>query len=333
MFDLIYKKAVVEDKSGNPVLDRNGKPVEKIIKRTPEEIKALSKEERSDLNLIHKKWGGGRFMSMRLNSFISNEGERVTHVLLEFGITDANDKLTECNKIYMKLPEFAWFCELLKSGMMRERVERTCKKVYVDARKAYEEAVEEAAKRGLEKPDYREFLPTQKDYSVPVYTDYGGSEKECRVLKVYTGWSFKENKRSEMICFEAGKGPGKKNAKGGIQPHGWTKDNSSRVMVGFTDDELGIAGTMGLYAMDLINYWNARGDLEDNLALLNPDWSKEDRGKVCPQQSSRQKQQDRDYDNRGFGDEDGFGYAAGRQNRYQRNYDNDRYSGFGQQTW
>lgn len=323
MFELIYKKAVVEDK--------NGKPVERIVKRTPEEIKALSKEERGDLNLIHKKWGGGRFMSMRLNSFVK-DGERVTKVLLEFGITDANDKLIECNKIYMDLPKFAWFCELLKSGMMRERVETECKKVLVNARKAYKKAVEDAEKEGLERPNCQDFIPTQKDYSVAVFEDYGGNEKECRVLKVYTGWSFKENKRSEMICFEAGKGPGKKGPRGAIQPYGWNKENSSRVMVGFTDDELGIAGTMGLYAMDLVNFWNARGDLEDNLALLNPDWSKAERENDRPQPATRQDPRNRQPE-RGFGNEAGFGYAAGSQGRNQRSYDNDMYNGFGQSAW
>jgi len=73
----------------------------------------LSDEEIQDLNLIHKKWGGGRFMSMRLNSWISKkDGRRVTKVLLEFGITDKNDKLTECNSIYMDINKFTYFCEL-----------------------------------------------------------------------------------------------------------------------------------------------------------------------------------------------------------------------------
>ena len=272
MFEKIYKTVYVTDKEGNVICDMDGNKLTRTVKRTPAEIRGLPKEDLYDLNLIHKKWSKGRFLSMRLNSFIARDGKRVTNVLLELGTTDNNDKLKDCNQIYMDLPKFTWFCELLKSGRMRERVETECEKVRQKALKEYKNAVAEAKKQGLEKPDASEFIPTQREYSVVVFDDYGGNEAGTvsRVLKVYTGWDMKNNRRNNMICFEAGKGPGKKDRRsGGITPYGWNSSNSTKVMVGFTDDELGVAGEMGLSAMRIVEMWSASGKLEENLELIN----------------------------------------------------------------
>lgn len=297
MFDNIYKRVFVQDKDGKYIYDSDGNRIAMTVERTPEEIRDLPDDEYHDLNLIHKKWGGGRFLSMRLSSFVSGkDGNRVTKVLMEFGITDENDKLQECNKIYMDIPKFAYLCEMLRSGKLRERIDASCDSVLSDARKAYKRAVKDAKERGLEKPDFRKYIPTQKDYSKPVFDDYGGNETTCRVLKIYTGWDFKKNERNDKICFEAGSGPGKvvskggMRAKGGIMPDGWTKENSTKVMVGFTDNELGEAGMAGLRAIQIMDQWSARGCLETNLDLINVKRVKDDaqsRTQARPQQKQR----------------------------------------------
>ena len=283
----------------------------RYVKLNMAEVAALPQAVRDDLNLIHKKWGQKRFLSMRLVSWLDNDGVRVNKILMELGTLDNKDNLKDCNKIYFDFSQFAYLCEIMKSGELRANVERASEKLRADANMAYKDAVAEAERNGTEKPRKENFRP-HYDQS-PVYIEYGGSKfkEESRILKIYTGTG-PDGKRNENIVFEAASGEGKVYGKGAIKPSG----KMNKVIVGFTDRELGEAGMAGLRAIKIIDLWSAFGKLNENAALLNPKVEKDDEAsqeRRVARMNMQQKGSSQRQNNRGFAASGAF-YQDGAKN-------------------
>lgn len=268
----------------------------RAVRLCTEEVAALPKEVKRDLNLIHKKWGQKRFLSMRLVSWTAGDGTLVKKILLELGTLDNNNKLIDCNQIYLDIPKFAYLCEIMKSGVLRESIERTSEHLREEANKAYKIALEEAEKNGTKRANKENFRP-QYDKN-PVFETYGGSKDkgESRILKIYTG-TYPNGKRNDKIIFEASSGDGKVCGSGAIRPAGKMK----KVIVGFTDQDLGEAGMAGIRALSIMDTWNAMGVLDENAALLNPKEEKDESAESERRERARvMRTQDRSSDSRGY---------------------------------
>jgi len=123
MFEKIYRT------------DENG--IQKKISMKDLQIMA-NQETVSDLNLIYKSNTKTAYAAFRLTSWISdqpkNRGERVTKFLVEIGTYDASkpkgSRQKENIKIFLDDDDFSYFCEMLKSGRILDRLERGDKVPY-----------------------------------------------------------------------------------------------------------------------------------------------------------------------------------------------------------
>lgn len=112
----------------------------------------------SDLNLIYRSNTRSAFAAFRLKSFMSNRSgrnERVTKFLVEIGTYDANkqkgSRQTGYVSIYLDENDFSYFCNLMSSGRLMDRLARG-EKVPYEIHNGTEDAKRLRAYRGQKMP-------------------------------------------------------------------------------------------------------------------------------------------------------------------------------------
>lgn len=282
MFDLMYEEFY------NPATGRMER--RKLSARDVEALLSDKSKNRSDLldlNVVYKRQTDKSMLTVRLSSWTSDKmddhgkpcigadgyplRERIVKFLFESGQYDQSrqqgSRMTSYMQFHMDIKEFAYFCELMKSGRIAALIRRNEAKKESDGRK-YAEPAFELCKE--------------------VRT--AGAEKKFRVYK----GSYAD------ICIETSQRPLQ-----GTQTGGQTA-SSVRIMHGLSLKEAGELGAMGELALETLNMWQAFGKADENLSIINARPRKESRQPASAERDERTAARRRDV-GRGDRYDDGYG--------------------------